>query len=103
MKTFMHSMLVGIGIVLLTQTATADITKGKKIYMKRLKTACGYTGDKFARKHTQDEWEKIYESGKLKEEALRLCPGARLKDKYIKHLFDFVYEYASDSGKTPSC
>ena len=82
---------------------SADIAKGKKIYMKRMKTACGFTGDKFARMHTQDEWEKLYEEGKFKEEALRICPGAKLKKKHVPHLYEFVYEYASDSGKTPSC
>ena len=92
-----------LATVVLSVPAAADITKGKKIYMKRMKTACGFTGAKFARMHTQDEWEKLMQEGKLKEEALRICPGAKLKDKYMKHLYDFVYEYASDSGKTPSC
>ncbi|MRI58439.1 MAG: cytochrome C, partial [Epsilonproteobacteria bacterium] len=26
-----------------------------------------------------------------------------LKESQLKHIFDFAYEYASDSGNVPSC
>ena len=92
-----------LGMAVLSTTASADVAKGKKIYMKKLKAACGFSGAKFAVKHTQDEWEKIKGAGKFKEEVLKICPGAKLKDKYVNDVYDFAYEYASDSGNVPSC
>jgi len=87
------------GTALLTTSATADINKGKKIYMKKLKAPCGFSGAKFAVKHTQDEWEKIKGAGKFRDEIIKICPKA----KNINDLYDFSYEYASDSGNVPSC
>jgi hypothetical protein len=55
-----------------------------------------------AQKHTQDEWEEIQEAGKLNDEIKSIC-GKGTKDKYLPHLYDFFYEYASDSGNVPSC
>ena len=85
-------------------TASANAAKGQKLYSKKLKSACGFTGAKFAAKHTQDEWAKINESGKMGEEIKTICPKAtKYKDKYAKDIFDFANEYASDSGNVPSC
>ena len=59
-----------------------------------------------AGKHTQDQWEKIHQDGKLADEIKTLCPNVKdgaVKDKYLEHYFDFFYEYASDSGNVPSC
>ena len=92
-----------LGMAVLSTTASADVNKGKKIYMKKLKAACGFSGAKFAVKHTQDEWEKIKGAGKFQEEVQKICPGAKLKDKYVNDVYDFAYEYASDSGNVPSC
>ncbi|WP_200763699.1 cytochrome C [Nitrosophilus alvini] len=86
--------------------AFADVAKGQKLYQKKLKKPCGMTGAKFAAMHTQDEWEEIKESGKFKEEIHKICPKVKpesIKEKWIQHLYDFVYEYASDSGNVPSC
>lgn len=91
---------------LITTSLYADIDQGKKIYMKKLKSPCGIKGTDFTGKHTQDEWENIYESGKYKNEVLKLCPKLKeekLKDKWIKDLYHFSWEYASDSGNVPSC
>jgi len=38
-----------------------------------------------------------------KEEAEKICPGLKLKDKYVNDVYDFAHEYASDSGNVPSC
>ena len=92
-----------LGMAVLSTTASADATKGKKIYMKKLKAACGFSGAKFATKHTQDEWEKIKGAGKFQEEVAKVCNGAKLKDKYVNDVYDFAYEFASDSGNVPSC
>jgi hypothetical protein len=92
-----------LGMAVLSTTASADAAKGKKIYMKKLKAACGFSGAKFATKHTQDEWEKIKGAGKFQDEVAKICSGAKLKDKYVNDVYDFAYEFASDSGNVPSC
>jgi hypothetical protein len=92
-----------LGLTLLSTTASADVKKGQKIYLKKLKAACGFSGAKFAHMHTQDEWEAINESGKFSDEVKKLCPKAKMKPKYAPDVYDFVYEYAKDSGNVPSC
>ncbi|RRS30060.1 MAG: cytochrome C [Epsilonproteobacteria bacterium (ex Lamellibrachia satsuma)] len=93
-----------LGLAVLSTTASADVKKGQKLYMKKMKAVCGFSGAKFAAKHTQDEWEKINNAGKFEEEAKKICPKLKkLKPKYIPHIYDFSYEYASDSGNVPSC
>ncbi|WP_187647106.1 cytochrome C [Nitrosophilus labii] len=107
MKKFIALFLTAmLGISFISSAAFADVAKGQKLYQKKLKKPCKMTGAKFAAKHTQDEWEEIYESGKFKEEIHKICPKVKpesIKDSWVKHLFDFVYEYASDSGNVPSC
>ena len=92
-----------LGVAVLSSTASADVKKGQKLYMKKMKAACGFSGAKFAQKHTQDEWEEINGAGKFAEEAANICPGVKLKDSWVPHIYDFAYEYASDSGNVPSC
>jgi len=85
-------------------SAMADAGKGQKLYAKKLKKACGFNGAKMAKKHTQAEWKKINSSGKLADEIKKQCPKAKpVKEKYLKDLYDFFYNYASDSGNVPSC
>ncbi|MEA3498745.1 MAG: cytochrome C [Campylobacterota bacterium] len=93
-----------IGLSLASTVVSADVTKGQKLYSKKLKKACGVSGAKMAGKHTQDEWETIQEDGKLADEIKKLCPDVKkVKEKFIPHYYDFFYEYASDSGNVPSC
>ena len=92
-----------LGLAVVSTTASADSGKGQKLYMKKMKSSCGFSGAKFAGKHTQSEWEKIKGAGKFADEAAKLCPGLKLKDKYVPHIYDFAYEFASDSGNVPSC
>ena len=84
--------------------ASADVSKGQKLFTKKLKKACDMTGAKMAAKHSQDEWEAINEEGKLAEEIKTICPNVKkVKDKFLPHYYDFFYEYANDSGNVPSC
>ena len=92
-----------LGLAVLSTAATADVKKGQKIYLKKMKKSCGFSGAKFAHKHTLDEWENIKEAGKFGAEAAKVCGGLKLKPKYENHVYDFAYEYASDSGNVPSC
>ena len=94
------------GMAVMTTAASADAAKGQKLYIKKLSKVCGFKGDVFAAKHTQAEWKKLMEDGKIAEEIKTLCPAVEdkaLKDKYIQHYFDFAYEYAKDSGNVPAC
>ncbi len=105
MKKFLSIVATSALLVsIATTAASADPAKGQKLYLKKLKKACGINGAKMAAKHTQDEWEKIKDSGKLEDELKANCPKLKdLKDKYLNDIFDFLYEYGSDSGNVPSC
>lgn len=99
---------LGLSALMLLTTGAlhADVKKGQRIYLKKLKAPCGFNGAKFAIKHTQDEWEELKEAGKFDDEIKKLCPKVKiekLKEKHLDYLYDFVYEYAKDSGKVPSC
>ncbi len=94
-----------IGLSLVSTSAFASASKGQKIIIKKLKKPCGMNGAKLAVKHTQAEWKAIFEGGKLNEEIAKICPKVKkpLKKKYEKHVYDFLFNYASDSGNVPSC
>ena len=93
-----------LGMTLLSSTASADVKKGQKIYLKKMKAPCGFNGVKFAQSHTQDEWEAIHEAGKFEDEVKKICPKLKkFKAKYVDDVYDFAYEYASDSGNVPAC
>ncbi len=96
-----------LGMMFVTTATSADAGKGQKIILKKLKKACIKAGLEnggvLAKKHTQAEWKALKEPEKLNEELAKLCPGVKtLKDKYAVHVFDFLYNYASDSGNVPS-
>ncbi len=107
MKKFLGIVAAGtLAVSLLSTSAMADPAKGQKIYLKKLKKACGFNGAKMSAMHTQDEWEEIKKSGKLEDEIIKLCPKVKkgyLKKKWLDDLYDFFYKYASDSGNVPSC
>lgn len=87
-------------------TLSADAIKGQKLFVKKFKDSCGFTGDKFAAKHTQAQWESIMKEGKFKQEMINICPNIKeedIKDNWVEHLYDFSYHFASDSGNVPSC
>ncbi len=93
-----------VGLSLVSTSAFADATKGQKIIIKKLKKPCGFNGAVLAKKHKQAEWKAIFEAGKLNDEIVKICPKVKkpLKKKYAKHVYDFLYNYASDSGNVPS-
>lgn len=96
------TLLLAVGAT----TASADVAKGQKLYMKKLKVPCDMNGAAVAGKHTQDEWKDIQEAGKLVDEIKVICPKAKgdaLKDDFVEDYYDFFHEYGSDSGNVPSC
>ena len=106
LKIAMASALV-LGLSATVASASPD--KGQKLFNKDLKGPCNATGAKVAAAHTQDEWKEIKDSGKLSQEINKICPAVAPDfvdskgDKYKDFLFDFLHNYASDSGNVPSC
>lgn len=101
---------IALGALLLLSmsavTASADVKKGQVLYLKKLKKVCDMNGAMMAEKHTMAEWKSIYESGKLADEIRGFCPNVKdksLKEKFMEHYFDFLHEYAKDSGNIPAC
>jgi hypothetical protein len=97
--------LVAFSMMSTPTMATADVKKGQKIFKKKFRKYCRFSGVKFARYHTQDEWEEIYDDGKFKAEAKRICPRLkvnRIKKSWWKNVYEFSYKYASD-GVIPKC
>jgi len=107
----MKKLLFIISIIIftligVTTTINANVTKGQKIFKKNFRKACRFSGVRFARYHTQDEWKEIYKSNKFKEEAKTICPRLKLekiKDNWWFDVYDFTHEYASDSSHIPNC
>lgn len=88
----------------ITTPVFADVNKGQKIFIKMMKKPCGFTGGEMAKKHTQAEWKEINDAGKLNDEMIKQCPDAKpLNEKYLPHVYDFLHNYASDSGNVPAC
>ena len=85
--------------------AGASAKKGQKIFKKKFRKACGFSGVRFSRNHTQAEWEEIYDEGKFPDEAKKICPKLNLKKikkSWWPHVYEFSYKYASD-GVVPKC
>jgi len=96
------SLLVSMSIPTFT---FADAKKGQKIFKKKFRKSCGFSGVRFSRNHTQAEWEKIYENGKFQEEAKKICPRLKIekvKKSWWPHIYDFSHKYARD-GIVPKC
>ena len=110
MKTHHKIIMILTAIALSSSALQADVSKGQKLYLKKLKSKCGMNGAKMAATHTQGEWEELKEEKQLGNELIKQCPKAKkvisaekFEQKVIPHLYDFFYEYGSDSGNVPSC
>jgi hypothetical protein len=102
-KIIKLALISTLGTILTTLSLVANVAKGENIYTKQLKPKCkGMSGSNFAAKHSQDEWEEIYDAGKIEDEIKKICAGATLNEKLLPHIYDFAYEYANDSGKIPN-
>jgi hypothetical protein len=84
----------------------SDLKKGQKIFKKKFRKSCRFSGVRFARTHTQDEWEEIWDEGKFPQEAKRICPRLNLKKikkKWWPYVYEFSHEYAKDGSHVPHC
>ncbi len=92
-------------MVSLPTAASADANKGQKIFKKKFRKKCKFSGVKFARHHTQAEWEEIYDDGKFPDEAKKICPRLKLdkiKASWWEPVYEFSVKYAKD-GVVPKC
>jgi cytochrome c1 len=91
---------------------SAAVYKGQKIFVKKC-VSCHSNGQVFITTKSQDEWEDIMKNNGLVLKQLHL-KNDKTKDswnyfkskrytKKVKHLKDFLIEYASDSGNVPAC
>ena len=98
--------VISLYVVLLlvgTISLTAEVAKGQKIYTKQLQKKCkNMSAGDFAAKHSQDEWEEIYDAGALASEIKSICGSSSINEKLLPHIYDFAYEYANDSAKVPT-
>ncbi len=109
MLKLLSLLLVGFtSIGMMATTASADIKKGQKGYLKACK-ACHGNGTKGASMQTQDEWNDLFANGGadiINRHALTPAKpffnGDEFKTK-SKDLRDFLFEYGSDSGNVPTC
>jgi len=90
----------------------ADAKKGKKIYMKSLKSKFGnMNGAKFASLYNMEEWKELFEEnseGFIEEFSERFPKAEKILNrkktlKKLLHVRDFVIKYASDSGNIITC
>lgn len=108
MKKSTSLLLSIVAMASLATTASADVKKGQKGYLKTCKK-CHGNGTKGASMQTQDEWAELFAEGaeliKEKHEgtkAEKFFGGKKFK-KLAPHLKDFLHHYGSDSGNVPSC
>jgi hypothetical protein len=104
-KLLMILGLVFFVIATVPTIATAGAKKGQKLFKKKFRKKCGFSGVRFARSHTQHEWENIYQAGKFPAEVKKICPRLKLdkiKSSWWQHVYQFSVKYASD-GVVPKC
>lgn len=109
MKRILVSLMISSAMLFVSPTMimadSPSVKKGQKLFKKKFRKTCKFSGVRFARHHTQAEWEMIYDDGEFPNEAKRICPKLQLnkiKKSWWKNIYDFSYLYAKD-GKIPKC
>ncbi len=110
-KVTMKKLLLMMMVLFLASSAMADINKGKRYYMKNFKQKFKMNGLDFVQLHTQAEWQYLFEDegrGFIIEFSKKYPKQEKFLNnpktwKKLQHVGDFAIEYASDSGKIPSC
>ncbi|MCD6654117.1 MAG: hypothetical protein LT067_05060 [Sulfurovum sp.] len=105
------NLILALGaLVIMTSFSNAEvgskIEEGQKLFKKKLRKACKFSGIKFARYHTQEEWEEFHEQAKFPEEAKRICPKLDLKTikpSWWEPIYEFTREYGEGGGHVPKC
>jgi len=90
--------------IFMPTVAMADAKKGQKLYKKKMQKKCKLASSIFARNHTQDEWEEIYEDGLFKKETQKICPQLdidKFNDKQWNDIYEFTYKFGI-GGEIPN-
>jgi len=108
MKSTSLLLATFVAVGMMATSASADVKKGQKTYLKTCKN-CHGNGTKGAAMHTQDEWEDLFANGGAKiikahekDKSAAYFNGDSFKEQ-SQDLRDFLFEYGSDSGNVPSC
>ena len=99
-------VLVSFTIVSTPTISQSSLKKGQRIFKKKLRKYCRFSGVRFAKKHTQDEWEEIWDEKRFRREAKKICPRLNLrkiKRSWWKHIYRFTYEYGTGGSHVPKC
>jgi len=107
----MKKLVVIVIALLLASSLFADVEKGKRYYMKNFKQKFKMNGLEFVQLHTQTEWHNLFEDKGKRFITIFSEKYPKHKKflnnpktwKKLQHVRDFAIEYASDSGKVPSC
>jgi cytochrome c553 len=97
-----------VALGLMSTTASADIKKGQKGYLKTCKK-CHGNGTKGAGMQTQDGWTEMFANDAaliIKKHEGTKAEEYFNSDKFKEaapHFKDFLFQYGSDSGNVPSC
>ena len=101
-----------LALFLCISTVDAAIYKGQKEFVKKCRS-CHTEGQNFITKYTMKEWEDYFkENGKSLATLHIQTPKAKNSWSYfkgkryskkVKHLRQFLVEYAKDSGNVPAC
>lgn len=107
MKKLMTVLMLAAFTMASTPTiVSADVVTGQKVFKKKLRKYCGFSGVRFARMHSQDEWEEIYDNGDFQKETKKICPRLDVKSikaSWWKSLYEFTYEYGTGGSHVPKC
>lgn len=107
MSKFMGVVGLLLLITIVIQTgAIAGVNKGQRLYKKKFYKKCGFSGVVFARNHLQTEWEDIYVSGQLPQEAKKICPNLvtdTLNEKEWNEIYVYSVKYAKDGVPPNGC
>jgi len=104
--SILMTVLIALGVM--STSASAEIKKGQKTYLKKCKK-CHGNGTKGAAMQTQDQWALYFDNNA--EKIIEVHDGTKAKKyfhgkrfvKKVPHLKDFLWQYGSDSGNVPSC
>jgi len=103
---FLFLIFLGFHTSIMAASHTEELNKGQKIFKKKIRKYCGFSGVRFARKHTTDEWEDIWDEGKFTEETLKICPRLKvkkIKKSWWKPVYEFAHEYGIGGSHVPHC
>ena len=104
-KEYYRKASLGLGAVTLTSSyVRGGARKGQKLFLKKFKKYCNFSGTRFSIIHTQNEWKMFWDKYQFIEELKRICPKLKLREikrYYWKPVYLFAYWYAKDTGALP--